>query len=193
MYWNLSKKLNQHLIIDINIVMITIEVMHASVLINLTSLRSKVLWTTISWCFDCKTVKISWSWCQLISSWKKRSCNDLHHTCQRSLAINDEIMWWACIIVMRNSTESTTLNTCILNLAILKFTTFKQNINLRLQSNESIKASWISSNISSDCTQIWIIIYLMRLAWCIYEWRLMKSSWMSLSASYTSLLIMLIC
>ncbi len=55
---------------------------------------------------------------------------------------------------MRNLTESTTLNTCMLNLAILKFATFKQNIDLKLQSSESIKASWISNNILSNCTQI---------------------------------------
>ncbi len=167
--------------------MITIEVMHASVLINLMSSRSKASWTMISWCFDCETVKISWSWHQLISSRKKRSCNDLHHTCQRSLAISDEIMWWAYAIIMRNLTESTILNTCMLNLATLKFATFKQNVNLRLQSNESIKASWISSSISSDCMQIWTIIYSTRLTWCICKWKLMKSSWMSFFASYTSL------
>ncbi len=181
------------MIIDINIMMITIEVMHASVLINLASSRSRTLWTMISWCFDCKTVKISWSWCQLTSSWKKRSCNDLHHTCQRSFAISDEIMWWAYAIMMRYSTESTTLNICMLNLAILKFITFKQNIDLKLQSSELIKASWISSNILLNCMQIWIIIYSTRLAWCTYKWRLTKSSWMSLFAFYTSLSIMLIC
>ncbi len=58
-YWNLSEKLDQFLIIDINIVMITINVMHASVLINLVSLKSKVSWTMISWCFDCKIAKTS--------------------------------------------------------------------------------------------------------------------------------------
>jgi hypothetical protein len=78
-------------------------------LINLASSRSKVSWIMTSWCFDCKIVKISWSWCQLTSSWKKRSCDDLHHTCQRSLAINDEIMWWTYAIMMRYSIESTTL------------------------------------------------------------------------------------
>jgi len=59
MYWNLSEKLDQSLIIDINIVMITIEVMHASVLIDLASLESKASRTTISWCSDCKTAKTS--------------------------------------------------------------------------------------------------------------------------------------
>ncbi len=140
--------------------------MHANVLINLASLKNKALWTTTSWCSDCETVKTLWSWHDLISSWKNRSCDDLHYTCQRSLAINDEIMWWACTIMIRNSTESITLNTCMLNLAILKFATFKQNVNLRLQSSESIRASRISRNISSDCIQIWTIIYSMKFAWC---------------------------
>ncbi len=135
-------------------------------LINLASLKNKALWTTTSWCSDCETVKTLWSWHDLISSWKNRSCDDLHYTCQRSLAINDEIMWWACTIMIRNSTESITLNTCMLNLAILKFATFKQNVNLRLQSSESIRASRISRNISSDCIQIWTIIYSMKFAWC---------------------------
>ncbi len=40
-YQNLSEKLNQFLIINDNIVMIIIEVMHANVLIDLTSLKSK--------------------------------------------------------------------------------------------------------------------------------------------------------
>jgi len=136
------------------------------VLINLASLKNKALWTTTSWCSDCETVKTLWSWHHLISSWKKRSCDDLHYTCQRSLAINDEIMWWACTIMIRNLTESITLNTCMPNLAILKFATFKQNVNLRLQSSESIKASRISSSISSDCIQIWTIIYSMKFVWC---------------------------
>ena len=43
--------------------------------------------------------------------------------------------------MIRYSTESTTLNTYVLNLAILKFVTFKQNVDLRLQSSELIKAS----------------------------------------------------
>ncbi len=55
---------------------------------------------------------------------------------------------------MRNSTESTTLNTYLLNLAILKFATFKQNVNSKLQSSESIKASWISNSISLNYMQI---------------------------------------
>ncbi len=58
-YWNLSKRLDQFLIINVNIMMITIEVMHASMLINLTSLKSKVSWITTSWCSDCKTAKTS--------------------------------------------------------------------------------------------------------------------------------------
>ncbi len=39
--------------------MIIIEVMHVSVLINLMSLKNKASWTTISWCSDCKTAKTS--------------------------------------------------------------------------------------------------------------------------------------
>jgi len=38
------------LIIDINIVMIIIEVMHVSMLIDLVSLKSKASWITTSWC-----------------------------------------------------------------------------------------------------------------------------------------------
>ena len=56
--------------------------------------------------------------------------------------------------MMRYLTESTTLNIYMLNLAILKFITFKQNVDLKLQSSESIKASRILNSISSDCTQI---------------------------------------
>ncbi len=58
-YWNLSKRLDQSLIIDINIVMITIEVMYASMLIDLASLESKASQTTTSWYSDCKTAKTS--------------------------------------------------------------------------------------------------------------------------------------
>jgi len=39
--------------------MITIEVMYASMLIDLASLESKASQTTISWCSDCKTAKTS--------------------------------------------------------------------------------------------------------------------------------------
>ncbi len=35
-YWNLSKRLDQFLIINVNIMMITIEVMHASMMIEFT-------------------------------------------------------------------------------------------------------------------------------------------------------------
>ena len=31
------------------------------------------------------------------------------------------------------------------------------------------------NSISSNCMQIWTIIYLMRFAWCTCKWRLMKS------------------
>jgi len=41
--------------------------------------------------------------------------------------------------MMRYSTESITLNTCMLDLAILKFATFKQNVDSKLQSSELIK------------------------------------------------------
>ncbi len=39
--------------------MIIIEIMHASVLIDLASLKNKALWITTSWCSDCKTAKTS--------------------------------------------------------------------------------------------------------------------------------------